>query len=55
MKKINFALATALGFLFVQGCSTSNNSNQPWDRPIQEDNRPGYKSPDAMPLNRDAK
>jgi len=47
--------ALAFGFIFVQGCGTPDTSNKPWDKPIQDDNRPGYKSSDAPPLNRDAK
>jgi hypothetical protein len=48
-------IAIALGFTFVEGCGTPATSNKPWDKPIQEDNRPGYKSSDAPPLDRDSR
>jgi len=54
-KKYLLLAVAALGFIFVSGCGTPANSNQPWDKPIQEDNRAGYKSPDAPPINRDAR
>ena len=56
MKKPHLILITlTLGLIVVQGCGTSGTSNQPWDKPLQDDNRPGYKADSAPPLNRDAK
>jgi hypothetical protein len=56
MNKHYFILgALWLGMLFLAGCGTPDTSDKPWDKPLQEDNRPGYKADDSPPLNRDAR
>ncbi len=54
-KKPVLFLALALGLILVAGCGTPETSNQPWDKPSQADNRPGYKSADGPPLTRDSR
>jgi hypothetical protein len=54
-KKSLLFVVTALGLILLAGCGTPETSNQPWDKPIQADNRPGYKSADSPPLMRDSR
>jgi hypothetical protein len=44
--KYFICILMALSLIFVEGCGTPANSNQPWDKPIREDNGPAVGSPD---------
>jgi hypothetical protein len=54
-KKSLLLVVMAFSLVLLAGCGTPETSNHPWDKPIQADNRPGYKSADSPPLTRDSR
>jgi len=50
-KPFMWAMMAAI-FTLAGACGTPRNSDQPWDRPVQENNNPGYNSPDPFPMDR---